>query len=111
MENIPPFSVFAGSNTKYLAEEICNCLGCKLGKMNLQKFADGEFGVSYEESVRGHYVFLLHSTVPNADNLMELLLMIDAAKRASADKIIAVAAPIDTPVKIIFAFGFISSRI
>ena len=42
MENIPPFSVFAGSNTKYLAEEICNCLGCKLGKMNLQKFADGD---------------------------------------------------------------------
>lgn len=90
MENIPPFSVFAGSNTKYLAEEICNCLGCKLGKMNLQKFADGEFGVSYEESVRGHYVFLVQSTVPNADNLMELLLMIDAAKRASAYKIIAV---------------------
>jgi ribose-phosphate pyrophosphokinase len=58
--------------------------------MNLQKFADGEFGVSYEESVRGHYVFLVQSTVPNADNLMELLLMIDAAKRASADKIIAV---------------------
>ena len=56
----------------------------------MQKFADGEFGVSYEESVRGHYVFLVQSTVPNADNLMELLLMIDAAKRASADKIIAV---------------------
>ncbi len=90
MDSQHPFSVFAGSNTKYLAEEICNCLGCELGKINLQRFADGEFGVSYEESVRGHYVFLVQSTVPTADNLMELLLMIDAAKRASAYKIIAV---------------------
>lgn len=58
--------------------------------MNIQKFADGEFGVSYEESIRDNYVFLVQSTFPNADNLMELLLMIDAAKRASAYKIIAV---------------------
>jgi len=85
-----PFKVFSGTNTKYLAEEICNGLGCPLGKMNIQRFADGEFGVSYEESIRGSYVFLVQSTFPNADNLMELLLMVDAAKRASAYKIIAV---------------------
>ena len=90
MECDRPFKVFAGTNTKYLAEEICSSLGCCLGKMNIQRFADGEFGVSYEESIRGNYVFLVQSTFPNADNLMELLLMIDAAKRASAYKIIAV---------------------
>lgn len=90
MDNNHPYSVFSGTSTRYLAEEICNSLGCSLGKMNVQKFADGEFGISYEESIRGHYVFLVQSTFPNADNLMELLLMIDAAKRASAQKIIAV---------------------
>jgi len=85
----PPFKVFAGTNTRYLAEKICNSLGCELGKMNIQHFADGEFSVSFEESIRGCQVFLIQSTYPNADNLMELLLMI-AAKRASADSIIAV---------------------
>ena len=90
MECSSPFKVFAGTNTDYLAKEICNSLGCCLGSMNIQRFADGEFGVSYEESIRGSYVFLVQSTFPNADNLMELLLMIDAAKRASAYKIIAV---------------------
>jgi ribose-phosphate pyrophosphokinase len=58
--------------------------------MNIQHFADGEFAVSYEESIRGRDVFLVQSTFPNSDNLMELLLMIDAAKRASAHSIIAV---------------------
>lgn len=58
--------------------------------MNIQHFADGEFSVSYEESIRGKDVFLVQSTFPNSDNLMELLLMIDAAKRASAHSIIAV---------------------
>ena len=90
MECDRPFKIFSGTNTRYLAEEICNNLGCCLGNMNIQRFADGEFGVSYEESIRGSYVFLVQSTFPNADNLMELLLMIDAAKRASAYKIIAV---------------------
>lgn len=58
--------------------------------MNIQYFADGEFEVSFEESIRGCEVYLVQSTFPNSDNLMELLLMIDAAKRASADSIIAV---------------------
>ena len=76
--------VFSGTNSRYLAEKICNSLGCELGNMNIMHFADGEFAVSYEESIRGAHVFLVQSTFPNSDNLMELLLMIDAAKRASA---------------------------
>ena len=85
-----PFLVFSGTKTRYLAEKICTSLGCPLGQMNVQYFADGEFSVSYEESIRGRDVFLVQSTFPNSDNLMELLLMIDAAKRASAHSIIAV---------------------
>lgn len=82
--------VFSGTCTKYLAEKICKSLGCPLGKMVMTKFSDGEFAVSYEESVRGRDLFLVQSTFPNSDNLMELLLMIDAAKRASAKTINAV---------------------
>ena len=85
-----PFLVFSGTKSRYLAEKICTSLGCPLGKMNIESFADGEFSVSYEESIRGKDVFLVQSTFPNADNLMELLLMMDAAKRASAHSIIAV---------------------
>jgi len=84
------FKVFSGTNSRYLAEKICKSLQCPLGKMNIQHFADGEFSVAYEESIRGEHVFLIQSTFPNSDNLMELLLMIDAAKRASAKSIVAV---------------------
>lgn len=84
------FMVFSGTNSRYLAEKICTSLGCKLGNLNIMHFADGEFAVSYEESIRGRDVFLVQSTFPNSDNLMELLLMIDAAKRASAKSIVAV---------------------
>lgn len=84
------FLVFSGTNTRYLAEKICQELGCPLGNLVVTKFSDGEFAVSYEESIRGKDVFLVQSTFPNSDNLMELLLMIDAAKRASANHIIAV---------------------
>ena len=84
------FMVFSGTKSKYLAEKICASLGCPLGKLVITHFADGEFSVSYEESIRGRDVFLVQSTFPNSDNLMELLLMIDAAKRASAHSIIAV---------------------
>ena len=87
---LPPVKVFSGTKSRYMAEEICNVLGVELGKMNVQHFADGEFEVSFEESVRGCEVYLVQSTVPNCDNLMELLLMIDAAKRASAHTIAAV---------------------
>jgi ribose-phosphate pyrophosphokinase len=87
---LPPFKVFAGTQSRYMAEEICKELGVELGKMNVQRFADGEFEVCFEESIRGHEVYLVQSTFPNCDNLMELLLMIDAAKRASAKSTIAV---------------------
>lgn len=82
--------VFSGTASRYLAEKICEGLGCPLGDLTVTKFADGEFEVCYEESIRGRDVFLVQSTFPNSDNLMELLLMIDAAKRASARSICAV---------------------
>ena len=85
-----PYMVFSGTKSKYLAEKICSSLGCQLGKLQITTFADGEFAVNYEESIRGRDVFLVQSTFPNSDNLMELLLMIDAAKRASARNIVAV---------------------
>ena len=84
------YMVFSGTTTRYLADKICQSLGCPLGKLQITKFSDGEFAVSYEESIRGRDVFLVQSTFPNSDNLMELLLMIDAAKRASARTINAV---------------------
>lgn len=88
--SLPPFKVFAGTNSQYMGHEICKDLGVELGKMNILHFADGEFEVSFEESIRGCEVYLVQSTFPNCDNLMELLLMIDAAKRASAKATIAV---------------------
>ena len=84
------YMVFSGTATRYLAERICQSLGCPLGQLQITKFSDGEFAVSYEESIRGRDIFLVQSTFPNSDNLMELLLMIDAAKRASARTINAV---------------------
>ncbi len=85
-----PFKIFAGTKSRELAQKICDHLDWPLGKMNITHFSDGEFAVSYEESIRGQYIYLVQSTFPTSDNLMELLLMIDAAKRASAYKIIAV---------------------
>ena len=90
MDSSNSFLVFCGTNTMYLAKEICDYLNCPLGNMNVAHFADGEFAVSYEESIRGADVFLVQSTFPSSDNLMELLLMIDAAKRASAKSVNAV---------------------
>lgn len=84
------YLVFSGTCTRYLAEKICAELNCPLGNLAITRFSDGEFSVSYEESIRGRDVFLVQSTFPSADNLMELLLMIDAAKRASAKTVNAV---------------------
>ena len=84
------FKVFSGTQSRYLALEIAQELGIELGKMTIQHFADGEFEVSFDEPIRGCEVFLVQSTFPTTDNLMELLLMIDAAKRASAQAIAAV---------------------
>ncbi len=90
MEEKKKFKVFSGTKSRYLAEKICANLGCELGNLSITRFSDGEFEVCFEESIRGVDVFLVQSTFPNADNLMELLLMIDAAKRASARTINAV---------------------
>ena len=90
MSDKSQFMVFSGTNSKYLTEKICERLGILMGKMEITHFSDGEFCVRYAESIRGKDVFLVNSTNPSAENLMELLLMIDAAKRASARHIIAV---------------------
>ena len=86
----PSAKIFSGTGSQKLAEQICKRYGCQLGKVNIQKFSDGEICPILLESVRGDYVFLVQSTYSPVDNLMELLLMIDAARRASAYKIIAV---------------------
>ena len=83
-------SIFAGRATKELGTKIAEAYGAELGKSSVTVFSDGEFQPCYEESIRGRHVFIVQSTMPSTDNLMELLLMIDAAKRASAHKIIAV---------------------
>ena len=88
--SLHPFKIFSGTKSQYMAEEICKELGVELGKMKIEHFADGEFEVSYEETVRGCDVYIVQSTFPNCDNLIELLLIIDAAKRASAHAVIAV---------------------
>jgi ribose-phosphate pyrophosphokinase len=85
-----PIKFFAGNNTKHLAKQIANTFGVELNKSSMVEFSDGEFEPSFDETVRGADVFLVQSTTPPSDNLMELLLMIDAAKRASAANIIAV---------------------
>jgi ribose-phosphate pyrophosphokinase len=82
--------IFAGSGSQYLAKKIAEKFGIPLGDSVTQKFSDGEIQPVLNESVRGDYVFLIQSTFSPSDNLMELLLMIDAAKRASAYKVIAV---------------------
>jgi len=82
--------IFSGEATINLAERIALGLGTPLGKILKLNFSDGEYEVSFDESVRGKDVFIVQSTVPPADNMFELLMLIDAAKRASARKIIAV---------------------
>jgi ribose-phosphate pyrophosphokinase len=85
-----PIKIFSGTATKYLAEKISLSSGRELGNVNVLRFSDGEFATMYEETIRGSHVFIVQSTFPPADNLFELLMLIDAAKRASAYKIIAV---------------------
>ncbi len=83
-------NIFAGSASGYLAQKIADHYGKPLGKEILSKFSDGEFQPSFEETLRGNDVFIIQSTFPPADNIMELLLMIDAARRASAKQVVAV---------------------
>ena len=82
--------LFSGTNSIQLAEKIAKHYGKRLGDLTLSKFSDGEMSPSYNESIRGCTVFLIQTTNPTADNLLELCLMIDAAKRASAYKVCAV---------------------
>jgi ribose-phosphate pyrophosphokinase len=85
-----PMKLFSCRSSKDLAEKIAAELGIEVGKSSVTKFSDGEFQPCFDESVRGDMVFIVQSTNPPAENLLELLLMIDAAKRASAYKVIAV---------------------
>jgi ribose-phosphate pyrophosphokinase len=89
---MPKVKLFSGTNTLYLAKKIALEYGKPLGELEIQKFSDGEMSPYYKESVRGCDVFLINSTFAPSDNIMELLLMIDAAKRASA-KYVTVVIP------------------
>ncbi len=85
-----PVKFFSGRSSMYLAEKIAVSFGQNLGRTSIYQFSDGEFQPAYDESVRGHTVFIIQSTFPPGDNLLELLMMIDAAKRASAYQVVAV---------------------
>jgi ribose-phosphate pyrophosphokinase len=85
-----PMKIFSCRASQHLAQKIVAELGVELGKSSVTEFSDGEFQPCFDESVRGDMVFIIQSTNPPAENLFELLLMIDAAKRASAYKVIAV---------------------
>jgi ribose-phosphate pyrophosphokinase len=73
----PSAKIFSGTSSQYLAEKIAQCFGSPLGRINIQKFSDGEYQPVFLESIRGDYVFLVQSTFAPGDNILELLLMID----------------------------------
>ena len=87
---IPEPKIFACKQSETLAKDIATAFGVSLGNVITSTYSDGEFQPSFEESVRGSRVFIIGSTHPNSDHLMEMLLMLDAAKRASARHITAV---------------------
>ena len=89
-QKVPKPKLFACSQSLELAQKIADAYGGQLGKSRKNVYSDGEFQVSFEESIRGRRIFIIGSTTPPMDNLMEMLLMIDAAKRASARHITAV---------------------
>ena len=86
----PSMKIFSGNSNKSLAKDICKYLGIDLGKLKIKKFSDGELSIKFEENVRNEDVFIIQSTNPPSDNIWELLLILDAAKRASAKSVIAV---------------------
>lgn len=90
MQPISPMKIFSGTTSRYLSEKIAESIGSELGRVSVQRFSDGEFQPCFEETVRGEFVFIIQHTGPPAENLLELLLMVDAAYRASAYKIVAV---------------------
>jgi ribose-phosphate pyrophosphokinase len=87
---MPDLKIFAGRSNPHLAEKIASLVGYPLGECEIRNFSDGEIWVKYTENIRGADIFIIESTNPPSDNLMELLIMIDAAKRASARKVTAV---------------------
>ena len=82
--------IFSGNSNRLLAEEICDYLGVSLGKLNISQFSDGELSIAFDENIRNEDVFIIQSTNPPAENILELMLILDAAKRASAKSVIAV---------------------
>src|SRR6195952_126419 len=87
----PEMKVFSGSANRELAQRICDCIGTPLGQATISSFPDGETYVKIEENIRGRDVFIIQPTSPPTNqHLMELLIMVDAARRASADRITAV---------------------
>lgn len=85
-----PFKIFTGRATRHLTEKICDSLDVDLGLSSCPVFSDGEFEPCFDETIRGSHVYIIQSTPPPAENLLELLLMVDAAKRASAAQVVAV---------------------
>jgi ribose-phosphate pyrophosphokinase len=88
IENSP--MIFSGTSNQELTEKICSYIGSSIGELDLKKFSDGEIWVKFKQNIRGRDVFIVQSTQPPAENLMELLIMLDAAKRSSAKRITAV---------------------
>ena len=86
----PSMKIFSGNSNKSLAKDICKYLGKDLGKLTIKKFSDGELSVMFDENIRNEDVFIIQSTNPPAENIWELLLILDAAKRASAKSVVAV---------------------
>ena len=86
----PSMKIFSGKSNRKLAKNICDYLGIKLGKLKITNFSDGELSIAFEENIRNEDVFIIQSTNPPAENILELLLILDAAKRASAKSIVAV---------------------
>ena len=86
----PSMKIFSGNSNRLLAEKICDYLGVSLGKLNISQFSDGELSIAFDENIRNEDVFIIQSTNPPAENILELMLILDAAKRASANRIIAV---------------------
>ena len=82
--------IFSGRSNRQLAEKICTDAGVPLGKVDIQNFSDGEIWVKYSENIRGDDVYVIQSTHPPAENLIELLILLDAARRASARRVTAV---------------------
>ena len=83
----PSMKIFSGNSNRLLAEKICDYLGVNLGKLNISQFSDGELSIAFDENIRNEDVFIIQSTNPPAENILELMLILDAAKRASAKKV------------------------